>query len=543
MRKEKEMGNFDIAEKVDKIQGKTAEKIARVAIATGVGLAGCTPTLLRPNEPIETPSQGQALAIGLLNEQSINNLPDGEVKTSFINELNDIKKDCTEIPGCLTDTIQIYRVNVNDPEEGTNVFSYHFANIDDSEGLRTQILSVTDGKTREKTEINEDLVAKDTVIEGIPTRVFGYVDDNGNSHYLLVDREVSGQNQFQIYDAEGTSYDVITQNEKEVQAYSSFWSAPGIVEAAPLPTNIPTAEVTPTEASTPTTEAPITFEKYTFQEGDTMEAIAEKYNIEVSDILNYDNDKNLRFPGYIGAELSIPSRSVSEAEKKEQSDVYLQEAPELENYTKTEASNGFVFYKNNETNEIDRVWDTESNEILGYSVSNSGNILLTGNSILTNEGMVYVKDDEYLDESIEFWKSEFIRQGNPYGIREDTPIQIEYRESNIANPWGTERVYAKYPNNKSNGVGLVWTKSGSLRLIVYSVSYNKLGENLDLRQPSLFTCVALFYNQPKYFKYLENELPHLIGNNLEDFNQYSSLIFNQNGYPNSMTAQGAVVIR
>lgn len=252
MRKEKEMSSFD---QTEKIKGKAVEKIARVAIAAGVGLTGCTPTLLRPNEPIETPSQGQALAIGLLNEQSINNLPDGEVKTSFVNELNDIKKDCAEIPGCLSDTIQIYRVNVNDPEEGTNVFSYHFANINDSEGLRTQILSVTDGKTQEKTEINEDLVAKDTVIEGIPTRVFGYVDDNGNSHYLLVDREVGGQNQFQIYDAEGTSYDVITQNAKEVQAYSSFWSAPGIVEAAPLPTNTPTAEVTPTEASTPTETA------------------------------------------------------------------------------------------------------------------------------------------------------------------------------------------------------------------------------------------------------------------------------------------------
>lgn len=271
------MSSFDQAEK---IKGRVTEKIARVAIAAGVGLAGCTPTLLRPNEPIETPSQGQALAIGLLNEQSINNLPDGEVKTSFVNELNDIKKDCAEIPGCLTDTIQIYRVNVNDPEEGTNVFSYHFANIDDSEGLRTQILSVTDGKTQEKTEINEDLVAKDTVIEGIPTRVFGYVDDNGNSHYLLVDREVSGKSQFQIYDAEGTSYDVITQNEKEVQAYSSFWSAPGIVEAASLPTNTPTAEATPTEAETPTPEAPITFEKYTFQEGDIMKGIAEKSNTE-----------------------------------------------------------------------------------------------------------------------------------------------------------------------------------------------------------------------------------------------------------------------
>lgn len=239
----KEMGSFDQQE-----TGKVIKNVASAVLATGIGLSACTPK----NVEIKTPAPGEAVPIGLLDAEAINNFPDGEVKNSLQTELNNVKKDCAEIPGCMGDTVQIYRVNVNDENEGVNVFSYRFANVEDAEGLRTQILSVMDGKTKEITKINKDLLAKDTVIDGTPTRVFGYVDDLGNSHYILTDSQTQNGEKFQVYDAEGDMYNVITQNEKEVQAYSHLWQEPSIVKAEALPT--------PTQESTQTEKAPASAE-------------------------------------------------------------------------------------------------------------------------------------------------------------------------------------------------------------------------------------------------------------------------------------------
>jgi len=207
--------------------------------------AGCANIIKNIETPsIETPAAGEAIPVGLLDAQIIENLPAGEVKDSFEAELTSIKEACAEIPGCMGDTVQIYRVIVPD-----NVFSYRFADVKDGDGERTKILSIMDGKTQESIDVNKDLIALDTVIEGTPSRVFGYIDDMGNSHYILINSKTANGNEFQVFDAKGNIYDVITQNEKEVQAYSHLWEAPGIVSAESLST--PTA----TEAATPTMEA------------------------------------------------------------------------------------------------------------------------------------------------------------------------------------------------------------------------------------------------------------------------------------------------
>lgn len=231
-------------------EGKLYRNVVRATLAGSMFLSGCG--LAEKINAIDTPSAGEALPIGLLDETAIFNLPSGEVRDSFLNELNSTKQECAEIFGCVGGTIQIYRVITND-----NVYSYRFANVDDAKGQHTMILSVMDGKNQETTHIKEDLVAMDTKIDNIPSRVFGYVDDQGNSHYLMINLQTKEGDKFIVFDSQGNPYDVVAQNEKEVQAYSHLWQEPDIVQAEALPTTGTTPEISiTTGASTQTEEKP-----------------------------------------------------------------------------------------------------------------------------------------------------------------------------------------------------------------------------------------------------------------------------------------------
>lgn len=241
------MNNDQKREGLSPLQKKVNAGLAGIMI--GSLLSGCVP---KGNQnTIETPAAGQAVAVGLLGEEQINNLPSGEVKDSLVAELESVKEECATIPGCLGDTIQIYRVIV--PE---NVYSVRFANFDvEGEELHTEILSMYDWKTHEETQINKDLLAVNEEVNGVPTKAFGYVDDSGNSHYVFVDQ---GENKY-LYDVNGNSYEVNTQNEKEVQSYSHLWEAPGVVNAEALPS--PTVEATATTTITPEPTSTVTSEQ------------------------------------------------------------------------------------------------------------------------------------------------------------------------------------------------------------------------------------------------------------------------------------------
>jgi hypothetical protein len=226
-------------------------------IAMALGLAGCD-VVGKTVEPTPIVAAGKALPIGLLDTTAINALPEGDVKTSLENELNSVKQECFKVPGCLGDSVSIYRVITHE-----GAYSIRFGTIHDGkEPDHTQILSMIDGKTQKETVINKDLLAKDTVVNGVTTRVFGYVDDAGNSHYILEEQGVGDNEQFLVFDAQGASYDVVTQNAQEVQAYSHLWSEPGVVYAESLPTatagvstpivEVPTATAKATEAPKPT---------------------------------------------------------------------------------------------------------------------------------------------------------------------------------------------------------------------------------------------------------------------------------------------------
>lgn len=230
-------------------QNKTFRKAvigAEVAALT-LTSAGCinvvnTPEIIPTASPVvETPAAGQAVAVGLLNAHDIATLPAGEVKTSLEGEIASVKEECAKIPGCLEDSVQIYRVIVPD-----NVFSIRFANFETgSEPKHTEIMSIMDGATKNAEKINKDLLTKETVMDdGVTTRIFGYVDDAGVSHPILVERLTPEGDKFQIFDTTGKSYDVITGSAQEVQSLSHLWEDPSVVKGETLPT--PTNEATPT---------------------------------------------------------------------------------------------------------------------------------------------------------------------------------------------------------------------------------------------------------------------------------------------------------
>ncbi len=518
--------------------GKAVEIAARAGTAgiLAFQLAGCTDQT-NNNSNVETPASGEAVAVGLLDETEIDSLPNGEVKDSLQTELDSVKKDCAEVPGCIEDTIQIYRVNVNDGNEGINVFSYRFANIDNAEGLRTQILSIMDGKTKETTTINKDLIAKDTKIDGIPTRVFGYIDDLGNSHYILVDRQTQNGDMFQIYDADGDVYDVITQNEKEVQAYSHLWQEPSIVKAEALPTSNPTET--------------ISFERYTFQKGDTMESLAAKYNISVSDLLSADEERIYRLipdGGYIGKEILIPSKGLSQEAIEENQKELLDNAPEVEGYTKENCFNGFVYYRNSENQKIDIVWDKESGEVMGYYIAKNGTVLLTEGTVLKKSGQLVVDNnkEEDFDEAITLWKQRFIEQGNPFGITEDTPIQLEYRDW-WSGMWTNRlRTIINYGEGYGGtGYSMTWTQNGSIRLIFSrrSEGFIYLGEELAPSQASISTASLLFYTEPNNISASNEKIPYLVKDNLAAYLEYLNHLFDGQDPRIDKNLKGAVVVQ
>lgn len=225
-------------------------------VTTAVSGAGCDSEVKTP--VVETPSVGEALPVGLLNSESINLLPEGQVKNSFQAELLSVKEDCLRLPNCLGETVKIYRVVTS-----SDVYSIRFADFKtENEALHTKILSMMDGKSQKVTEINQDLLVKETVVDGVDTKVFGYVDNLGNSHYIFVDR---GEKK-SLYDPNGNIYDVVAQNTKEVQSYASFWNEPIVVQAEALPS--PTPIVTETPTLEPTKEPTVTPTEKPLIEGD-----------------------------------------------------------------------------------------------------------------------------------------------------------------------------------------------------------------------------------------------------------------------------------
>jgi hypothetical protein len=255
-------GIVELSSVEEQIMNKNKMELLGGTLVGMMVLSGCAAaTETNQTQTVEAAStlgSGEILPIGLLDTSRINSLPESEVKNSFQAELLSVKEDCLKIPNCLGETVKIYRVVIPN-----DVYSIRFADFKtENEPLHTEILSMMEGKNQKVTEINQDLLVKETVVDGVDTKVFGYVDNLGNSHYILVNQGEKNS----LYDPEGNVYDVVAQNAKEVQSYASFWREPIVVQAEALPS--PTPIVTETPTLEPTKEPTVAPTEKPLIEGD-----------------------------------------------------------------------------------------------------------------------------------------------------------------------------------------------------------------------------------------------------------------------------------
>lgn len=229
--------DFLIDRIADKVSGS---KFVRGLFAGSTLLSGAlAATACEPRqvavEVAPLPGAGEALPIGLLNMDKVNSMPAGEVKNSLSEELKYLEMTCTNTPDCLSGSAKVYRVVVKD-----NVFSIRMADFQ-TEGKQKhiEVLSIMDGKSQKETIINQDLMFIETIVDGVLVDVYGYVDGDGNSHYILEKRKLPDGDQVYVYDAEGNKYEVVMRNEKEKQTYIGFWGEPAVVKGEALATETP----------------------------------------------------------------------------------------------------------------------------------------------------------------------------------------------------------------------------------------------------------------------------------------------------------------
>ncbi len=241
----------------------------------------------------------------------------------------------------------------------------------------------------------------------------------------------------------------------------------------PAPTDTPLPSETPTPEPTATPES-ISTTSYKIEEGDTFESIANNNKITMESLMLV-NPLSERIKWYapitgnplVGFQINIPlqnSETILNVDYQELFDRSLQ----LENYIKiTDPERRFVFYKNNETGQVDRVYDREVGEIMGYSVSKDGIVLLTSPGILENRSLlVATYQGGNIDNAINAWKKHHINHGNPLLLTENTKIELEFRasEPEIENdPLQRPRDWLR-----AGDVWLMWTSTGALRIVMFN---------------------------------------------------------------------------
>ena len=263
-----------------------------------------------------------------------------------------------------------------------------------------------------------------------------------------------------------------------LEQFIGFITGAGEAEAAGLTEPPPTEVLEPTDVQpTPDEIKPpeITIrETYHFQPGDTIQEVADKYGISVRELLLANDSIKWEDKGLTGFELAIPNDlSDQELTLFYEADYLL--APELSGYTKIkDDEQKFVFYKNNETGETDRVWDLQTSpingEFMGYAKSRDNNtVLLTGGRLLQERGLLYPAYYDHvgtIDKAVDVWKNLHLNSENPLGLSVDTPIEIEVRFSDPNLAWGQQKI-TKYPGGSYYGIWYSWTEYGSFRLITY----------------------------------------------------------------------------
>lgn len=277
-------------------------------------------------------------------------------------------------------------------------------------------------------------------------------------------------------------------------------------------TPAPTITATETPTSTPeSTATPEALNTYIIQVGDSIESIAAKFNLTPESLLA-SNPFTERVKWYspsggtvmVGSSIKIPPQDLGSILKLNYQNEFSS-ALEIDNRIKEQDSEGrFIFYRNSETNVIDRVLDLETHEVMGYDASKEGIVSLTSPNILESRSrIIFTYDGGDIDKALALWKKHHQENGNPLLITENTPIELEYRTKSEADPLLRPRDWLR-----AGDVWITWTATGNIRITMFNNIlakpesevgiYAKYAASGDLRQALRFTIPErLAQNRPK----------------------------------------------